>query len=102
LARRLFALETLILRVGKAWISLDSLVRNETYQWVTRVFPEFFFLTAFVVEKDPSERRPRSDMRKKRSCSWSQLTLISDFLQDSPTEMTFVQIVLTGASPTSE
>ena len=24
--------------VGKAWISLDSLVRNEPYQWVTRDF----------------------------------------------------------------
>jgi hypothetical protein len=27
-----------LLNVGFPWISLDSLVRNETYQWVTRDF----------------------------------------------------------------
>jgi hypothetical protein len=28
------AAKTLVLRVGKAWISLDSLVRIEPFQWV--------------------------------------------------------------------
>jgi uncharacterized membrane protein YeiH len=32
------AAKTLVLRVGKAWISLDSLVRIECYQWVTMNF----------------------------------------------------------------
>jgi hypothetical protein len=31
------------LGVGKAWISLDSLVRMETYQWVARDFRRKFF-----------------------------------------------------------
>jgi hypothetical protein len=43
LARRLFLGKPTILGIGKAWISLDSLVRIETYQWVTRLFPEIFF-----------------------------------------------------------
>jgi hypothetical protein len=30
--------ETLFMRVGFPWISLDSLVRIETYQWVARDF----------------------------------------------------------------
>jgi hypothetical protein len=45
-----------IIGVGKAWISLDSLVRIETYQWVTQLFPASLFLPAFVVVKEPSER----------------------------------------------
>jgi hypothetical protein len=32
--------------VGFVWISLDSLVRNETYQWVTLDFRWKFFLGA--------------------------------------------------------
>ncbi len=36
LIRSPFALESLNSGVGKAWISLDSLVRIVTYQWVTR------------------------------------------------------------------
>jgi hypothetical protein len=33
----------LFMRVGFPWISLDSLVRIETYQWVARDFPRKFF-----------------------------------------------------------
>ena len=33
--------------VGFPWISLDSLVRNETYQWVTRDFRQKIFRRAF-------------------------------------------------------
>ena len=35
--------------VGKAWISLDSLVRIETYQWVTSDFLLKFFDGRFLV-----------------------------------------------------
>jgi hypothetical protein len=56
LDRRLFLGKPPILGVGKAWISLDSLVRIETYQWVTRISPESFFLPAFVVAKELSNR----------------------------------------------
>jgi len=36
-----------IMRVGFPWISLDSLVRIETYQWVTRKIREKIFPLAF-------------------------------------------------------
>jgi hypothetical protein len=36
------------LGVGKAWISLDSLVRIETFQWVARVSERKIFLGPFV------------------------------------------------------
>jgi hypothetical protein len=35
-----------IISLGFVWISLDSLVRNETYQWVTSEKPVKFFLVA--------------------------------------------------------
>jgi hypothetical protein len=35
------------MRVGFIWISLDSLVRIETFQWVTREFRRKNFLLAF-------------------------------------------------------
>jgi hypothetical protein len=37
-----------IMSVGFPWISLDSLVRIETYQWVTRHKARKFFLGAFL------------------------------------------------------
>jgi hypothetical protein len=36
LARGCLALKTAVLGVGFSWISLDSLVRIETFQWITR------------------------------------------------------------------
>jgi hypothetical protein len=45
--RTFFALETPDFGVGKAWISLDSLVRIVTYQWVTRDFRLKFFRRPF-------------------------------------------------------
>jgi hypothetical protein len=36
-----------VLGVGLSWISLDSLVRIETFQWVTRDLSRFFFRYAF-------------------------------------------------------
>ena len=38
------ARKPLFMGVGIPWISLDSLVRIETYQWVARDFPRKFFL----------------------------------------------------------
>src|SRR3984885_7179727 len=38
-----FAAETLFMRVGIPWISLDSLDRIETYQWVALDFPRQIF-----------------------------------------------------------
>jgi hypothetical protein len=35
------------MEVGFVWISLDSLVRIETYQWVAREKPQKFFSVAF-------------------------------------------------------
>jgi hypothetical protein len=71
-----------IMRVGFPWISLDSLVRIETYQWVTRDFQQKFFPRAFVVAKGLSKRRPTIRHAEEMDCSWGDLSLISDFLQE--------------------
>jgi hypothetical protein len=38
----------LFMRVGFPWISLDSLVRIETYQWVAWDFPRKFFRKPYL------------------------------------------------------
>ncbi len=43
LTGRSFAAEKPLMGVGKAWISLDSLVRNEPFQWLTREFRRKYF-----------------------------------------------------------
>jgi hypothetical protein len=48
LARGCFALKTQIQEVVFPWISLDSLVRIETYQWVTRDFRRKIFRGPFA------------------------------------------------------
>jgi hypothetical protein len=68
--------------IGFPWISLDSLVRIETYQWVTRIKAEKFFPTAFVAAKEPSRRLTRDLAREREDCSWRKLNSVSDFLQD--------------------
>jgi hypothetical protein len=68
--------------VGKAWISLDSLGRIDSYQWVTRDFQRKIFPRAFVVADAPSKRRPTIRYAKRPDCSWGKLNLISDFLQE--------------------
>jgi hypothetical protein len=65
--------------VGKAWISLDSLVRIVTYQWVTMEKRKNFFSIAFVVAKEPSKRLAGGRDR----LLIEQLSLISDFLQET-------------------
>jgi hypothetical protein len=47
LARGRFASKALLLSVGFPWISLDSLVRIETFQWVTRLVAGILFLGPF-------------------------------------------------------
>ena len=47
--------------VGKAWISLDSLVRIETFQWVTSDFRWNVFLCPFLVA--------RGGARRSRQCA---------------------------------
>jgi hypothetical protein len=70
------------LGVEKAWISLDSLVRNETYQLVMRFFPEIFFLSPSVVAREPAGRPNDFALRKRQTCSSNKPNQISDFLQD--------------------
>jgi hypothetical protein len=82
LERRRFAAKPPIMRVGFPWISLDSLVRIETFQWVTRIKAETFFPTAFVVAKGPSKRLAHDLAREREDCSWHKLNSVSDFLQD--------------------
>ena len=43
--------------IGFPWISLDSLVRIVTYQWVTMDFPELIFHAPFPLETG-REREP--------------------------------------------
>ena len=47
-----------ILAVGKAWISLDSLVRNQTYQWVTRIFAKNFSPPFVLAEASCQKGQP--------------------------------------------
>jgi hypothetical protein len=81
LARRRFAAKTPIMRVGFPWISLDSLVRIETYQWVARKKARSVFPPAFVVAKELLERQPTISHAEGTDCSWRKLNAVSDFLQ---------------------
>ena len=53
-----FAAKTPIMRVGFPWISLDSLVRIETFQLVTRLLAGKIFSSAFSVGLEAPEREP--------------------------------------------
>jgi hypothetical protein len=70
-----------LLNVGFPWISLDSLVRNEPYQWVTRDFRWRIFLGASWLVKPP-ELAPALDATAEgQDCSWGKLNLFSIFPQ---------------------
>jgi hypothetical protein len=71
-----------LLGVGFPWISLDSLVRNDRYQWVTRDFRPKFFPRAFVAWKSRRNGDPTIRHAKRTDCSCGKLTSISDFLQE--------------------
>jgi hypothetical protein len=69
--------------VGIPWISLDSLVRIETYQWVTGDKPRKNFSGRFCPlghQSDGTEGR-RQGYAEAQKCSSSKLSLDSDFLQ---------------------
>jgi hypothetical protein len=44
--------------IGFSWISLDSLVRIETFQWVTRRFRDHNYSCAFPLVVEAWERTP--------------------------------------------
>jgi hypothetical protein len=61
---------------------LDSLVRNETYQWVTRDKSRKIFPRPFPLALEPSGRDLPSWPAQAQNCSSRKLSLISGFLQD--------------------
>jgi hypothetical protein len=72
-----------LMSLGFSWISLDSLVRIETYQWVTRHKAEKLFSRASCLA---FERRwdgsPRSWHVEGQDCAWGELNRGSDFQQE--------------------
>jgi len=82
LARSRFAAKTPIMRVGFPWISLDSLVRIYTYQWVMGIRAGSIFPRAFAVAPEPSEGQTTIWHAGGTDCSWGKLNSISDFLQE--------------------
>ena len=83
LARGCFALKTQIKRVGFPWISLDSLVRIETYQCVTRDFRSKVFSCRFcpLALEAPEGKAAEEAMRKRRRVHRTEHNANSDFLQ---------------------
>jgi hypothetical protein len=61
---------------------LDSLVRNETYQWVTREFRRGIFRVAFAVGARASGWHAHNRRAEGTDCSWGKLNSISGFLQE--------------------
>jgi hypothetical protein len=69
--------------VGKAWISLDSLVRIEPYQWVTREFRWRIFRGPFAPStSEAAERKAAGEaVRRAQNRHRASLNLDSNFLQ---------------------
>jgi hypothetical protein len=62
--------------IGFPWISLDSLVRIETYQWVTRILAEEISPRAFPLPFETRQREPIVEaMRKRRIAHRASLTI---------------------------
>jgi hypothetical protein len=76
------------MRVGIPWISLDSLVRIETYQWVVRDFPRRFFREPFLAreapERDPAVEAIRNGLRLFMGASLLQFLIVSNQLSSDP------------------
>jgi hypothetical protein len=67
----------------EGWISLDSLVRIETYQWVTRDFPGKSFPRAFSPDvSDFGTGASRSWACGIADLSMGQAYFVSAFLQE--------------------
>src|ERR1700722_3888048 len=72
-----------LMRVGFVCISLDSLVRFETYQWVTRHKAGKLFSRAFSLAlRGAGTGTCGRGHAEAQDCSWGKLNLVSDFLQD--------------------
>jgi hypothetical protein len=69
------------MRVGLSWISLDSLVRIEIFQWVTRLEAGKTFRALFRIRSAGLGARGRGHA-EAQDCSWGKLNLFSDFLQE--------------------
>src|ERR1700722_13302191 len=80
LDRACLLLKPSIPRVGFPWISLDSLVRIETYQRVTGIKRPEFFLGPLSVASAPPERKHAVEaMRKHRTVHGDSLTWFTIF-----------------------
>ena len=78
LARSLFAAEPAFDTIGFSWISLDSLVRIETYQWVTLDFSLTEFSRALCLNR---RTELVASPCESQTCSCGELNLVSDFAQ---------------------
>jgi hypothetical protein len=67
--------------VGLSWISLDSLVRIKTYQWVTRHQASKSFSRRFFRGIEAREGEHAVLGVEAQKYSWGKLNSISDFLQ---------------------
>jgi hypothetical protein len=75
------------MRVGFPWISLDSLVRNETFQWVTRDKAEKVFRIGFFVISAAPGQEPASWHAKaqhRHGSSLSQFLISCNQLPSKP------------------
>ena len=61
--------------VGFPWISLDSLVRIETFQWVTRLEAGKLFSRAFSLALEAREQERAVEGMRTRRMSWGKLNL---------------------------
>jgi hypothetical protein len=72
--------------IGFAWISLDSLVRIETYQWVTMDFRKGIFLSPFPKMNKDGMGDGVLEMRKRRIAHEVSLTQILIFRNNSSSD----------------
>jgi hypothetical protein len=70
----------LLMSLGLSWISLDSLVRIETFQWVTRLEAGKTFSQPFFPGVEAPQREPAVEaMRKRRIGHGASLTRLLIF-----------------------
>jgi hypothetical protein len=82
LADHLFPVKTLFSPIGFVWISLDSLVRIETFQWVIREkLQKKFRAPYFSCVTATGSTIQLLGALKGRLAHGGELSLISDFLQ---------------------
>ena len=105
LARGCFAVKIPEKGVGFPWISLDSLVRIETYQWVTRDKRCKIFSCPFCpfgIRSTGKEAGRRRGYAEAQKCSSSKLNLDSDFLQSIvASAIPFASLVSNQSRPTA-